>query len=389
MIFVDFLYDVFSLSIKITMLFPSFHHIVYTRCAKPLFFLINPEIMHSVFWWIGHILGKWKVTRRIIRVCFQYTHPALTQNICWINFSNPVWLAAGFDKDIQLCHIISDVGFGHAEVWSITAAPYKGNPSPRLYRLKKSQWLIVYYGLKNKWVHRAIQKLKSYKHIHIPIVISLAKTNCQHTTDPIAGKNDYLLSLDACIDAQIGDIYELNISCPNAFWWEDFAHPEYLRALLDEVRQRDINKPLFVKMPVDISREDLQPLLDICLHYHIAGVVMSNLTKQREELIEKDTVTHIHWWISGKPTRQKSNALIWKTYQYCGDKICIIGVWGIFSAHDAYEKIKQWAHLVQLITGMIFQWPQLIWQINKGIVELLHQDWYTHISQAVWAHHRL
>lgn len=363
-------------------------HFLYTHLAKPLFFLIEPETMHTAFGHVGHFLGRFTFTRRCTRTLFAYQHPALSQNIAWITFINPVWLAAGFDKDVQLCHIISDVGFWFTEVGSITAHPYGGNPPPRLYRLKKSQWLIVYYGLKNNWIDRAIKKLQSYKHIHVPVVISLAKTNCQRTTDPEVWKNDYLESLDKCIGADIGDIYELNISCPNAFGGENFAHPEYLDVLLSEVKQRNVTKPIFVKLPVDISWEDLQPLLDVCIERWVSGVVISNLTKQRETILEKDEITGIHGWISGKPVSEKSNALIWKTYQYCENKLCIIGVGGIFSAEDAYEKIRQGATLVQLITGMIFQWPQLIWQINAWLVALLHKDWYTHISEAIGSAHR-
>lgn len=363
-------------------------HFLYTHLAKPLFFLIDPETMHTMFWHVGHFLGKFTITRWCTRKLFAYQHHSLTQTIAWIIFTNPVWLAAWFDKDVQLCHIISDVGFWYTEIWSITAHPYEGNPTPRLYRLKKSEGLIVYYGLKNKWAPRAIQKLRSYTQIHIPIVISIAKTNCQRTTDPLIWKEDYLESLDMFIGADAGDIYELNISCPNAFGGENFTSPALLKSLLQEVKNRHIKKPLFIKLPVDIYREDLKKLLDLCIEYWISWVVISNLTKQRDDIIEKEEITDIQWWISGKPLVDKSNELIAKSYLYCQNKLLIIGVWGIFSAEDAYEKIKQGATLVQLITGMIFQWPQLIWQINSWLVTLLQKDWYTHISEAIGSAHK-
>lgn len=360
---------------------------LYQTCAKPLFFLVDPETMHTLFGHIGHFLGKYRFTRWLTRKLFSYNHPWLTQTLRWIPFINPVWLAAWFDKDIQLCHIISDVWFGYTEVWSITAQPCDGNPPPRLYRLKKSAWLIVYYGLKNKWAVASLQKLQSYSNIHLPVVVSLAKTNCKRTTDPVVGKEDYLQSLDIFSQADVGDIYELNISCPNAFWGENFASPQLLSSLLEEVQKRSIKKPIFIKLPVDNEREQFKSLLDVCVQYWVSGVVISNLTKNRDAIIEKEEAKNIPWWISWKTLIKKSNELIGKTYQAYGDKITIIWVWWIFSAWDAYEKIRQWASLVQLITGMIFQWPQLIGQINNWLVQLLKKDWYTHISQAIWSAH--
>lgn len=361
---------------------------LYTHLIKPLFFRIPPETMHTLFWHVGHFLGKYQLTRWLTRQRFHFEHPALVQHYAWLTFTNPVWLAAWFDKDVQLCHIISDVGFWYTEIGSITAEPYAGNPAPRLYRLQKAEWLIVYYGLKNHGAARAIKKLQSYSKITVPVIVSIAKTNCQRTTDPEIGKNDYLATLDQFVAADLGDIYELNISCPNAFWGENFAHQLHLEALLSEITSRKVKKPLLVKLPVDISRTDLQPLLDCCVRHHVTGVVISNLTKQRDHIPEQATISHLHGWISGKPVREKSNELIAKTYTYCGDKLLIIGVGGIFSAEDAYEKIKQGASLVQLITWMIFQWPQLIGQINAGLVTLLQKDGYSHISQAVGSAHR-
>jgi dihydroorotate dehydrogenase len=143
-----------------------------------------------------------------------------------------------------------------------------------------------------------------------------------------------------------------------------------------------------LKLPVDLDRDNLKPLLEIAKQYHVNGVIISNLTKDRTWLQEKDTIDDIPWWVSGKILTDRSDYLIWETYKHYGNDFVIIWVWGIFTAEDAYNKIKQGASLLQLITGMIFAWPQRIAQIHQWIVKLLHQDWYTHISQAIWAAHR-
>src|SRR3990167_10600730 len=124
----------------------------------------------------GQLLGKFYLTRYLISLLFNYYNPKLTQNIKGITFSNPIGLAAGFDKDAQLTQILSSVGFGFAEVGSITGEPCLGNPKPRLWRLQNSKALVVYYGLKNKGCRILSAKLKDMQ-FKIPIGISVAKTN--------------------------------------------------------------------------------------------------------------------------------------------------------------------------------------------------------------------
>ncbi len=365
--------------------------ILYRQLLKPILFLRRPETMHTLFGKVGHYLWSRKRSKALTRRLFHYEHPSLQQQVAWLSFSNPVWLAAGFDKDILLPDIMGDVGFGFVEVGSITYLPYEWNPGPRLHRLKKSQGLVVNYGLKNKWIEYAVQRLQKYGHLNEPTFVSIAKTNCVQTCDVDEGISDYCKSLLRLSAEHLGSAYVLNISCPNAFGGEDFASPALLRKLLDavnEIRERETMAPVFIKLPVDKSRADIEALLAICVEYQITWVVISNLTKKRETIIEKNDIRDIPWGISGKPVFEKSNLLIHNAYQHYGEKLVIVGVGGIFSAADAYEKIKHGATLVQLITGMIYQWPQLIGEINKGLVELLMRDGYTHISQAVGAYHK-
>jgi dihydroorotate dehydrogenase (fumarate) len=187
-------------------------------------------------------------------------------------------------------------------------------------------------------------------------------------------------------------MYTLNISCPNAFWWEPFTTPERLTRLLEQVAQLKLSQPIFIKMPIELSWKNFKDLLDVILWYSIAGVIIGNLKKKREWFIDTQDhaeTQHLAGWLSWLATKETCNALIWKTYTYCWDTLIIIWVGGIFSAEDAYTKIKLWSSLVQLITGMIFQWPQLIGEINKWLVQLIKEDGYTHISDAIGSIHRL
>lgn len=350
--------------------------------VKPILFLFPPEMMHNSFGMIGKWLGKLNFGRRLTRNSFYYEHNSLHQDIFWIHFPNPVWLSAGFDKDILLPNIIGDIGFGREECGSITYHPYAGNPGTRLFRLKKSHWLVVNYGLKNKWVDYAQQMIEQ-SHCVVPLFVSIAKTNSGETCDLQGGIEDYIATLRQLHSIDKIDGFVLNISCPNAFGGEDYTTPERLSALLHAVREVNVQQPLMIKLPVDKPWEEIKALVEVCISFGISGVIISNLTKNRDEIVEKELIHHIPGGISWKPTQTKSDYLIGQTYKTFGKQILIIGVGGIFSAQDAYRKIKQGASLVSLITGMIFQWPQLIGEINKGLVELMKKDGYTHIGEAI------
>lgn len=362
---------------------------LYRILLKPILFLFPPETMHTVFGHVGARLGRFSRTRKCIRRLFHYSHPSLEQTICGIHFPNPVGLAAWFDKDILLPNIIGDVGFGREECGSITKDAYAWNPWKRLYRLKKSRGLVVNYGLKNNGVTYAKEKIERARP-GVPLFVSIAKTNCTQTCDYQAGIDDYVASLECLAWVRNIQGCVLNISCPNAFWWEDYTAPDRLAWLLKAVEElyahnKTLQKPHFVKLPVDKSREQTKALIEVCIEHNITWIILSNLTKYREDIIEKNEIADMPGGISGKPTQHKSDYLIWKTYETFGKRIIIVWVGGIFSAEDAYQKIKQGASLVQLITGMIYQGPQLIWEVNRWIAELLRNDWYKHIREAIGA----
>ena len=146
-------------------------HFLYVRILKPILFLFDPEDVHNLFLSVGSFLGRFSLTRWKTKILLGYKNPILEQNIRGIKFENPIGLAAGFDKDAVLTQIISSVGFGFEEVGSITGEKCEGNPKPRLWRLKKSKALAVYYGLKNEGAEKISEKLKGKK-FKIPIFTS-------------------------------------------------------------------------------------------------------------------------------------------------------------------------------------------------------------------------
>lgn len=353
----------------------------YKHVAKPIFFAQDPEKVHDNLTKISIFAGKHTVSKLLVKGAFYYSNPALNQNILGINFNNPVGLSAGFDKDGLITEILPDVGFGYAEIGSVTGEPCAGNDGTRLWRLKKSQSIAVYYGLKNDGAAVVAKRLKS-KPSKIPLGISVAKTNCQATADDKAGIADYAKAFRAV--QEVGDYYTINISCPNAYGGQPFTDAKRLHSLLAELDKVKTKKPVFVKLSPDLSHKNVNELIDTCKKHNVQGFVCSNLTKDRGlNSINKEDFMPEVGGLSGKVLEEKSNQLIAHVYKKTKGKYIIIGVGGIFTAQDAYTKIKLGANLVQLITGMIYQGPQTISEINRGLVKLLKNDGYSSISQAV------
>jgi len=359
----------------------------YRFILRPVLFLFDPEKIHDLFIALGEKSGRNKMFKNIFSLVLKYQNAALRQNILGIEFENPVGLAAGFDKNGRIVEILSSVGFGFGEIGSVTNDPCEGNPKPRLYRLKRSGGIIVNSGLPNLGADEIINNLES-KIIDLPIGINIAKTNSPDTAAEDAGIKDYVGSFKKAAISKIFSYITINISCPNAFGGEPFINPPSLEKLLSEIIKVPNEKPIFIKMPADITKEAMSELLAVCKKYNIKGIILSNLVKDRksekinQEEIKKAMPTG---GISGKPAFDKSNEMISFVHKNFKNDFIIIGCGGIFSAEDAYKKIKSGASLVELITGMIFEGPQLIGEINYGLARLLKKDGFSNIAEAVGA----
>lgn len=369
----------------------------YKTFLKPIFFKRDPEDVHDHMTKVGKRLGRFGVGRALAKAMFYYSDPSLAQYIHGIHFANPVGLAAGFDKNAELTQILPEVGFGFEEVGSITGEHCTGNAKPRLWRLKNSQSLVVYYGLKNdgseKISTRLAEQIKK-RPFKFPVGISIAKTNNAETCETEAGIRDYVKAFKQF--THIGDYITINISCPNAFGGEPFTEPHKLEALLTETDKIPYNKPIFLKISPDLTKAEIDQILHILNKHKVDGIICANLTKKRDnpKISAKDTVPE-KGGISGKVQEDLSNELIRHIYKKTQETqgqahhrdLTIIGCGGIFTAEDAYRKIKAGSSLLQLITGMIFEGPQVISSINAGLVELLKKDGYKNISEAIGKEH--
>lgn len=356
------------------------------KIIKPILFSISPETTHDIFTELGELFGKYELTKKSVSAIYNYQDDSLKQKILGIEFKNPIGLAAGFDYDARLTQILPKVGFGFNTIGSITYKKYKGNPSPMLGRLPKSRSLLVNKGLKNKGTKKVLESIKDFN-FEIPLGISIAKTNSKKNCDDKNAILDYYNSLKLCEKYSLNDYYEINISCPNAFGGEAFTTPQKLDSLLKKLDEIKTNKPIFLKMPVDFSAKQTEELCETAKKHNIQGLIFGNLTKKRDSsLFDKEEIKKAGKGnFSGFPTQEKSNELIKFAYKKYKNKFVIIGCGGVFSPKDAYKKIKLGASLVQMITGMIFQGPSIIGEINQELAEMLKKDKFKNISQAVGA----
>jgi dihydroorotate dehydrogenase (fumarate) len=369
-------------------IFYKINRFLFVYAAKPLLFIVPPDKIHNSMIRFTAVMGHVSFMRWLVKIIFKgHRDERLVQKYHGVEFDSPVGLAAGFDKNGEVVPIIAVLGFGFGTVGSVTAKRCIGNPRPWFYRLPKTKSLVVNAGLSNHGSRIIIKRLGQYKPqttAQFPVVLSVAKTNNQNVVDIKDGIADYVTTIKRAKNEKSIKMIEINISCPNAFGGEPFTTPSRLNRLLSAIDTVGVTQPIYVKMPVDLSWDSFRALLDVIVNHQVVGVTIANLAKDRTKIELKDNLSsNIRGNLSGEPTWQLSNELIRQTYLNYGDRLTIIGLGGIFSAEDAYVKIRLGASLVEIITGMIFCGPQLAAEINDGLLQLLERDGYTHISQAV------
>lgn len=362
--------------------------LVYKYIVKPIAFLQTPDKAHAKMIGLVNTIGRFALVRWLIRLVFKTSlDKRLVQSYHGVEFKSPVGLSAGLDKNGEILPVIASLGFGFGEVGSVTARPYAGNPRPWFYRLPKSRSLVVYVGLGNYGSSAVIKRLSQYKADitkDFPVILSVAKTNSRQVVSVQDGIDDYVTTVRRAKNKKFIQLIELNISCPNTYGGEPFTSVERLERLLSAIDKVGLTQPVFIKMPSDLTWDKSKELLDVIVNHKVVGVTIANLAKDRTKIkLQDDLPDTVRGNLSGKPTQAINDELIRRTYLAYGDRLTIIGVGGIFSADDAYRKIRLGASLVELITGLIFCGPQLMSEINDGLVARLTRDGFSHISQAI------
>ena len=362
------------------------------RAIRPLIFLMEPEQAHYSLKRMGVLLGSNPVTKWLTALLMDYNHKSLAITVDGIDYRNPVGLSAGFDKDGELTKIYPSIGFGLAELGSFTGEICPGNPGKRLFRMIKSKAIVVWYGLNNEGAETISKRLAKEDFGKLRVGINAANSNLTPEFDLEMSINDYLKTMKLFKD--IGDYYDVNISCPNTQDGEPFVDKKNLDALLTRINEeiRPISdKPIYVKLAADMTLDEINTIVDGCVEHGMDGVVCTNLAKPQyntehrpEEYPTVDgRLPKGKGAMSGLPLQRISTNVIRHVYRRTRGKLTIIGVGGIFTAKDAYEKITSGASLLHMITTMIFDGPQNINEINRGLVKLLKKDGFETLAEAV------
>jgi dihydroorotate dehydrogenase len=275
-------------------------------------------------------------------------------------------LAAGFDKDAVLFKELSSFGFGFIEIGTLTPKPQEGNSKPRLFRLRQDQAIINRMGFNNQGVDAAVLRLMRKGNIIIGGNIGKNKT-----TENAAAGADYMYCFETLFDYV--DYFVVNVSSPNTPNLRELQDKEPLRQLLSALQQRNSAmpkpKPILLKIAPDLTNEQLTDIIEIVTSTSIAGVIATNTTLRRDNLLSDNQQQQ--GGLSGKPLEKRATEVIRFLHQNSNGLFPIIGVGGIHSPDDAVEKLQAGASLVQLYTGFIYEGPSLIKAINK---RLLAQD---------------
>lgn len=361
------------------MISPKITQLAYQKVAKPILFQINPEKVHNAHVYFADLAGRVPPAGWLTKKIWSYQNQTLEQTIDGILYKNPIGLAAGWDKDAHTMNFMESIGFGAAEMGSITQFAYGGNKGTRLWRLKKSKSILVYYGLKNEGVDIIAPRIAKAKS-NIPIGTNIARTNSPACDDE-SGIKDYAYSFKVLAD--IGDYFTVNISCPNTHGGQPFHDKRRLNNLLTELDKIKTKKPVYVKISPDISIKERKGIAELSFNHNVAGFICGNVTKNRNNKNIKDENIADVGGMSGLVVQRLGDELVADMYRLTKGKKTIIGLGGVFNATDAYRKIRLGASLVQMITGLIYEGPQVVGQINRDLVAMLAKDGYKNINQAV------
>lgn len=302
----------------------------------------------------------------------------LSCEIAGLKFSNPLGMAAGFDKNAEVPDALLKLGFGFTEVGTITPVGQAGNAKPRIFRLTEDDAVINRLGFNNKGHHAAIERLQARKS-----QTGIVGINVGANKDSEDRANDYVLGIKAFYE--FASYFTVNISSPNTPGLRDLQTRSQLSSLLTRItdarsemmESRHNSIPIFLKIAPDVTEEDLDDIVAEVLEQKLEGLIVSNTTLDRSALSKQSDEAG---GLSGKPLFERSTIMLAKARQRAGKDLAIIGVGGVDSAQTALTKIQAGADLVQLYTGMIYQGPAIANDITRGLSKILDERGVAHIS---------
>lgn len=341
---------------------------MYKTVIRPVLFRIQPERVHGMVAGLLSLLFSIPGIAFLVKKWYSINDRRLERTLWGLRFSNPVGIAAGFDKEARLYNHLANFGFGHVEIGTVTPLGQKGNPKPRLFRLPADNALINRMGFNNEGADAVVHNLKKNK----PKVIIGGNIGKNTLTPADQAVKDYCSCFSALFDHV--DYFVVNVSCPNIAGLSKLQDKDELMSLLTAVQRlnagRPVRKPILLKISPDLTHGQLDEVIEIVTETGLDGIVATNTSTRREGLTtDAEMIKAIgNGGLSGVPLRTKSTNTIAYLHKKSEGKIPIVAVGGIFSAADALEKLEAGASLVQVYTGFIYEGPGLARRINKAIL---------------------
>ncbi|HAP00983.1 MAG TPA: dihydroorotate dehydrogenase (quinone) [Bacteroidetes bacterium] len=337
---------------------------MYKSLIKPLLFNLSAEQAHH---FTTAMMKQAPIRWGLKKMC-SYHHSSLEKEVMGLKFPNAVGLAAGFDKNGFYIREMESLGFGFVEIGTVTPLPQPGNEKPRLFRLPKDEALINRMGFNNYGVEVAAARIKAAR-AHSKIIIggNIGKNKITPNENAVS---DYLISFEKLFDAV--DYFVVNVSSPNTPNLRELQEEKPLREILSTLQQKNSElggKPLLLKIAPDLTLQQIDLIIQICLDNKLSGIIATNTTINRDGLkTSSSKLNEIgNGGLSGKPLTKKSVEVVKHIGEKTNNQLAIIGVGGIHTPDDATRMLDAGADLIQLYTGLIYEGPLAVKNILKKI----------------------
>ncbi len=343
---------------------------LYSRILRPILFQFDAETAHRMA--LAFLAGVPIVGRA-------NDPPELRCKLCGLEFSNPIGLAAGMDKDVRAAGAWQAIGFGFVEFGTITPRPQAGNAPPRMWRLPTHRAVINRLGFPSAGMEAAERRLRRLRDARLRMRVGVnIGPNRDTPRERVAG--DYASLMRAV--APLADFVVVNLSSPNTPGLREWQAPERMREIFAAINSASgkSDRPVLIKLAPDIEPPMLARICDTALAIGVDGIVATNTTTAREAV---GVGAALEGGLSGRPLKERARAIIRDIYRHTRGRLPIIGVGGVASAEDALGHIRAGASMVELYTGLIYEGPGLIGAIKAGLSRLLKRDGLRSIAEAV------
>lgn len=351
-----------------------------------LMFLLSPERIHHIAFTAISLTGRVAPLRFGAARVLATHDPVLRQRVFGVDFPAPFGLAAGFDKSAGAVNAWGQLGFGFAEIGTITGRAQPGNPAPRLFRLPADRALINRMGFNNPGADAAAEHLAKVRPgpVAVPIGANIGKTKAVAVEDAV---DDYRYS--ARLLGPLADFVVVNVSSPNTPGLRDLQAVDSLRPILTAV-QDEVSVPVLVKIAPDLADDDIDAVADLAVELGLAGIVATNTTISRTGLRtpEDDVAAMGAGGLSGAPLADRSLAVLRRLYTRVGGRIALVCAGGIETPDQAWERICAGADLLQGYTGFIYGGPLWVNEIHNGLAERVRQAGFASLADAVGSDNR-